>query len=483
MTEAPIILWFRQDLRLADNPALRLACDSGRPVVLLYVLADAADGRPWGGASRWWLELSLRALDLSLGALGARLVLRRGDPVSVVEAMAREVGATDVVWNRVYGGAAQARDAALMARLTENGVRARSCNASLLLEPWALRTGAGGAYKVFTPFWRAARAAIGAPEVLGAPTRIAALERPPASDRLEDWTLYPAAPDWAAGFGDWIPGEVGARARLDAFLQGGFGRYAAQRDEPGIEASSRLSPHLHWGEIGPRQVWAAAHAASAAGLASERDLDKLLSELGWREFNHHLLAERPDLKDAAFKPAYEAMPWRSDPQGLAAWRRGRTGYPLVDAGMRQLWTTGWMHNRVRLVAASFLVKHLLIDWREGERWFWDTLVDADEANNPANWQWVAGCGADASPFFRIFNPVAQGERFDPKGDYVRRWVPELAGLPDSLIHQPWKGTAAERNRAGMEPGDYPAPVVEHAQARLRALDAFKNLTPPSTDSL
>jgi deoxyribodipyrimidine photo-lyase len=465
--EEPIILWFRQDLRLADNPALRMAAASGRPIIPLFVLTEASDGRAWGGASSWWLERSLASLDADLRRRGSRLVLRRGDAAEVIQRLATEVGASAVFWNRLYGPHAVGRDTCLKADLTQAGIRSESFNAALLIEPWELKAGTGGAYKVFTPFWRAARAQLDQVEARGAPQRLHAPLHWPSGERLSQWRLYPAKPDWASGFTDWTPGEAGAQARLDQFLHGGFAGYADHRDEPSVEATSRLSPHLHWGEIGPRQVWRAAQAAAASGLASERQLDKLLAELGWREFNHHLLFDRPDLATANFKPAFDALRWRKDPAGLRAWQTGLTGYPIVDAGMRQLWTTGWMHNRVRLIVGSFLVKHLLVDWREGERWFWDTLVDADEANNPANWQWVAGTGADASPFFRIFNPVTQGDRFDPEGAYVRRWVPELAALPDKVIHKPW---TCQRPPAG-----YPAPVVDHGRARARALEAFKGL--------
>ena len=474
MSLAPVVVWFRQDLRLADNPALAAAVASGRPVVPLFILSDAPDGRPWGGASAWWLDRSLAALAADLEALGSGLVLRRGDPAVGVAQFAAQIGAAGVVWNRLYGGQAVARDANVLAQLRAAGVQADSYNAGLLIEPWALRTGQGGAYQVFTPFWRAARAAIGSVTVGPPPSRLRAPADWPVSDRLSDWGLQPSAPDWSQGFRDWVPGEAGAQARLSDFLGGPLAHYAQARDRPDVDGTTRLSPHLHWGEIGPRQVWAAALQAAEAGQGSDAQVDKLLAELGWREFNHHLLFARPHLARVNVRPAFDAFPWRADPAGLEAWRRGRTGYPLVDAGMRQLWSTGWMHNRVRMVAASFLVKHLLIDWRQGEQWFWDTLVDADEANNPASWQWVAGSGADAAPFFRIFNPVLQGERFDPRGAYVRRWVPELGSLPDRYIHQPWTAPPLVLRGAGIDLGGaYPLPIVEHGFARARALAALK----------
>ena len=444
----PIILWFRQDLRLADNPALYAAVESGRPVIPLFILHEASDGRPWGGASLWWLDKSLRALDADLRERGSRLILRRGDPAVVLPALAEELRA-EVAWNRLYGPTAVARDSDLKAELP-----ARSFNAALLVEPWRVKTGEGQPYGVFTPFWRAAQGLIEDETLHRAPAHIRPPERWPGSDDLADWKLHPAKPDWSGGFDVWTPGEAGARAALLRFRQRLDG-YAEIRDRPDLDASSRLSPHLHWGEIGPRQV-----RALCGGDA------KFMAELGWREFNHHLLWHHGDLARRNLRRDFDRFPWRDDAKGLKAWREGRTGYPLVDAGMRQLWATGFMHNRVRMVVASFLIKHLLIDWREGEAWFWDCLIDADEASNPANWQWSAGSGADAQPFFRIFNPMSQGERFDPQGDYVRRWVPELKDAPAAAIHTPWQAGGAK---------GYPPPIVDHAKARARALEAFKEM--------
>ncbi|QUD88076.1 cryptochrome/photolyase family protein [Phenylobacterium montanum] len=472
----PALVWFRQDLRLADNPALAAAAASGRPIIPVFVLAVGDTTRPRGAASLWWLDKSLRKLAESLEAKGLRLVLRLGDPQVQLLSLAQEVGAGLVVWNRLYDPAAVERDTAIKRDLEEAGVEARSFNGALLNEPWTVRTGAGGPFKVFTAYWRAAKPMVAAEPAPVIPDELTGPRDWPAGDHLDDWRLHPTAPDWSTGFSDWAPGEAGALARLEDFLQHGLKGYSERRDPPARDGGSRLSPHLHWGEIGPRQVWrmALAHAASRPGLAD--DLDKFLSELGWREFNHQLLFNLPDLAKVNVRPEFDRFAWRGDPAALAAWRRGRTGYPLVDAGMRELWATGFMHNRVRMVVASFLVKHLLIDWRVGEAWFWDTLVDADLANNAANWQWTAGSGADAAPFFRIFNPVAQGERFDPEGAYVRRWVPELAGMPAGYIHAPWTAPAAVLAQAGMRLGrDYPHPIVEHAEARARALAAFQDL--------
>ncbi|MEY4256476.1 MAG: hypothetical protein RLZZ141_1703, partial [Pseudomonadota bacterium] len=331
-------------------------------------------------------------------------------------------------------------------------------------------------YKVFTPDWRAARAKVGQERALPAPMALTAPDHWPVSDDLAEWQLHPTDPDWSTGFEGWTPGEAGALENLNAFLIGPANAYAEGRDQPGKAGTSRLSPHLHFGEISPRQVWIAAHGASATGDLNEGARDKFLAEIGWREFNHHLLFHFPTLPTANFKPGFDSFAWQDDAEGLKAWQRGLTGYPMVDAGMRELWATGWMHNRVRMITASFLIKHLLIHWREGEAWFWDTLLDADLANNAAGWQWTAGTGADASPYFRIFNPFSQGEKFDPKGDYIRRWVPELARLPDKVIHRPWEATAFELSTAGVTLGKtYPRPIVDHANARARALSTYARL--------
>lgn len=475
-SEAPVIVWFRQDLRLADNPALAATHKDGRPIIPVYILDETPGVRPLGGASRWWLDKSLAALGEDLAAIGSRLILRRGQALKVLRRLVRETGAGAVFWNRVYDGGGVERDRAIKAALQEDGLTCESFNAGLLNEPWQVKTGAGGAFKVFTPYWRAARAAIDHPEVAPRPRTLAPPTAWPESRKLSSWRLHPTKPDWSGGFAEWTPGESGARDALHDFLDGPIEDYAEGRDFPARPACSRLSPHLHFGEIGPRQVWATAQAAVARGAASERQVEAFLRELGWREFNHHLLFHNPRIVSENFSGGFDGFPWRRDPAALGDWQRGMTGYPIVDAGLRQIWTTGWMHNRVRMVVASFLVKHLLIDWREGEAWFWHTLVDADLANNVCNWQWVAGCGADAAPFFRIFNPTLQGQRFDADGDYVRRWVPELAKLPNKALHEPWAADAKVLAAAGVELGrTYPKPMVAHAKARERALHAYQTL--------
>jgi deoxyribodipyrimidine photo-lyase len=469
---APVVVWFRQDLRLADNPALIAAAQSGAPVVPLYILDDAGHGA-WapGGASRWWLHHALEALGGALARLGSPLVLRRGEAAAVLDAVIAETGATRVLWNRCYEPALRARDEAIKSALSARGITARSTNAALLFEPWTIATQSGQQFKVYSPFARACRAAEAPPLPVAAPAELRAPAAAVASDALESWRLLPRAPDWAGGLRAlWQPGEEGAQRRLARFLAEAVEGYKQERNRPDLEATSRLSPHLHFGEISPRQLWHAAMARSGPGA------DHFASELLWREFAYHLLHHFPDLPERNWRPEFDAFPWNESHDGLAAWQRGRTGYPIVDAGMRELWQTGWMHNRVRMIAGSFLVKDLMLPWQLGEAWFWDTLVDADLANNAASWQWVAGCGADAAPYFRVFNPVLQGEKFDPEGTYVRRFVPELARLPSRFIHRPWEADAVTLRAAGVVlGGNYPQPIVDHGEARVRALAAFAKL--------
>lgn len=473
--DRPTIVWFRQDLRIADNPALEAAVHSGAAVLPLFVLDTDPAIRPLGGAARWWLDKSLESLERSLRSLGSRLLLRRGRAVEVVLRVAVESDAGAVLWNRLYDHPSRERDDRLAAALARSGIEVRTFNSALLAEPDLLRTQGGGPFQIFSAYWRALRPQLRAPPARQPPSALKRPARRVESDNLKDWNLHPRRPDWSAGFDLWSPGESGAQARLTAFLDGPVGTYGDQRDNLGAEGSSRLSPHLRFGEIAPWRIWRALDSAeltadSAAGVEAFR------RQLGWREFHHHLLHALPDVVTQNMRRPFDRFPWRADDVAFRAWSRGLTGYPIVDAGMRQLWRTGWAPNRVRMIVASFLTKHLLIDWREGEAWLWDTLVDADLANNPANWQWVAGSGMDAAPYFRIFNPVLQSERFDPRGDYIRAWLPELTGLPDPLVHQPWKASELELACAGVRLGrDYPMPIVEHGFARRRALAAFETL--------
>jgi deoxyribodipyrimidine photo-lyase len=462
-----VLLWFRRDLRLADNPALHAAIAADLPIVPVF-LWDPQDQTPPapGAASRWWLHQSLLRLDESLGSHGSRLILRSGPAAASLARIAAESGARRIFADSLFDPGAQESEACLRTALRASGIALETFHTSLLWPPGSLRSTSGSVFQVFTPFWRACwnrRAEIAAP--LPPPRTLPAPRRWPSSLPLRELNLEPKI-DWAAGLrAAWTPGESAARARLRSFSGHALADYAAERDRPDHDGVSRLSPHLHFGEIGPRQIW---HA-----LAGKPGAEPFLRQLAWREFAHHLLAEHPHTLREPWNPRFRDFPWRRNRPWLAAWQRGRTGYPFVDAAMRQLWTTGWMHNRARMVAASFLVKHLLIPWQDGAAWFLDTLVDADLANNTLGWQWVAGCGFDAAPYFRIFNPVTQGEKFDPSGDYVRSWVPELRNLSSKWIHQPWMAPPLDLAAAGVRLGDnYPLPIVDHAQARAAALEAF-----------
>lgn len=473
----PLILWMRQDLRVQDLPALEAAVETGKPLLVVYIL-DPQLGGEWGpgGASRWWLHHSLLALGQELEALGGRLLLRRGDTTAELRRLIKQSGADAVYCTRQYEPWSVQLEQDLHATLDAEGITLRRYPGHLLFEPERVRTQAGEPFKVFTPFWRACNA-LGAPgEPIPAPAATACrwftgeLE----SEVLDQWQLRPSKPDWAAGWDTlWEPGTEGARRRLDAFLEEAVGDYPAQRDIPGVSGTSRLSPHLHFGELSPRTVWHAAQRVAEAQPQCAGGVRKFLAELGWREFCHHLLFAFPQITAQPFKAQFEDFPWAGSAETLAAWQRGRTGYPIVDAGMRELWATGYMHNRVRMIVASFLTKHLRTHWLAGARWFHDTLLDADAANNLCSWQWAAGSGADAAPYFRIFNPFAQGEKFDAQGAYVRHWVPELAALPDRYLHRPWEAPAPALRDAGVELGrSYPEPLVDHREARAAALAAY-----------
>jgi deoxyribodipyrimidine photo-lyase len=470
----PCIVWFRDDLRLSDHPALHAAANTGAPVICVYVFDEANSAwRPLGGAARWWLAQSLRALRESLRRRGTSLLLRKGRAAEIIAGLARENGASAVFWNEIAQAPQQAAAEAVAEALQEIGVASQGFAGDLLVDPVRIRNKEGRGLRVFTPFWRRVQALGDPPKPFPAPKTLRPGPNLP-SESIDSWQLEPTRPDWAGGLREtWRPGEQSAQAQLRAFLATGVTGYSVRRDRPDREGTSRLSPHLRFGEISPRQVWYTARFAAAERPALAGDIDKFLSELGWREFCRHLLFDVPDLATRNLQGSFDAFPWRHDDEALRAWQRGQTGYPLVDAGMRELWHTGVMHNRVRMVVASFLVKHLLIDWRAGEQWFWDTLVDADPGSNPANWQWVAGCGADAAPYFRVFNPILQSQKFDPDGAYVRRWVPELAGLPKAAVHQPWSATPLELADAGVKLGEsYPQPIIDHRLGRERALAAY-----------
>ncbi len=514
----PTIVWFRQDLRLQDNPALHAALTRGAPIVPVFIYDEAGEGAwPLGGASRWWLHHSLAALVESLLARGSRLVLARGDSSVVLTELIRKTGADAVYWNRRYEPAVMTRDASIKSGLAGRGIDVRSFNAALLNEPHAIANKQGKPFQVFTPYWRHCLTLPVAPPLHLGRAKLPAPERWPRSLELSALELLPRIP-WDAGFtATWIkgkdgalvsasggmsrgelglgaslchlsagasapgsPGEAGAAQRLKLFTAAAMEHYSAQRNHPAVPGTSRLSPHLHFGEVSPRQIWAALREASAESGVFPPNLGAtvFLSEVGWREFAHHLLFHFQHTPGQPLREEFARFPWASDPGGrhLRAWQRGQTGYPIVDAGMRQLWHTGWMHNRVRMVVASFLVKHLRLPWTEGARWFWDTLVDADLASNTLGWQWSAGCGADAAPYFRIFAPVLQGRKFDPEGEYVRRWIPELAVMPAEHIHAPWEAGSDVLSAAGVRLGkNYPHPIVDHGTARDDALAALRAL--------
>lgn len=465
----PVILWFRRDLRLADQEAVHAAAESGQPVIALYVLDERT--RQIGGASRWWLHHSLERLGESLKAVGSTLTLRRGDAVQVVHDLACRSGATAIHTGAMPDPGERAADKALAERLAGSACRLHRHRTALLHDPHKVLTQAGKPYGVFTPFSRAFEREVHVRAPLPAPGAWATGSEPP-SDRLADWQLLPKIA-WDQGIArEWTPGEAGARERLARFVAQAADDYAAGRDVIGRHGTSMLSPHLHWGEISPWQVWEAVGAAgNQSGIAAYR------RELIWREFAAHLLWHHPHLVKEPLRPEFRSFPWRQDAAALAAWQRGQTGIPIVDAAMRALWAEGWMHNRARMIVASLLVKHLLIPWQEGEAWFWDTLVDADLASNCVSWQWVAGCGADAAPFFRIFNPVLQGKKFDPEGRYVRRWVPEIAGLPDSYLQEPWAAPGPVLAAAGITLGKtYPRPIIDLVEGRARALAALATIS-------
>ena len=464
---SPVIIWLRRDLRLADNPALQAGVESGKPLILLYI-DEANKGRAMGAASKVWLHHSLTSLSTAIAKKGGQLILRRGDAADILNEIIADTGADEIHWNRRYEGWARDMDQALKSNLKLRGLKVESHKANLLIEPWEVATKTGGFYKVFTPFWRAVRANFTVDPDLPAPIKLNCVEGL-KSDKARDWNLLPTCPNWGTKIMSYHEaGEAPAMRRLKSFLVGPVGQYDAQRDRPDDETgTSKLSPHLAFGEISPRQIWNAAYGIGG-------DSDKFLSEIGWREFSYTLLFYNPHLARQNYKAEFDKFPWDSDPAKVEAWRRGQTGYPFVDAGMRELWQTGWQHNRVRMVCASFLIKHLLTDWRVGEDWYWDTLLEADPASNAASWQWVAGSGADASPYFRIFNPFTQGEKFDPNGDYVRKYVPELAKLPKKYIHQPWAAPKEVLDQSGVELGKtYPKPLVDHKTARERALAGYK----------
>lgn len=473
---SPTLVLFHSNLRVGDNPALAAAAELG-PVVPVFVL-DENFGRPLGGASRWWLHRSLQSLGNDLRDLGAPLTLRQGDLLDEVKALVHETGATRIFLQHGYDPSIQKGEAALHKWGVKSDVEIKRFAGQVLFPPETIRTQQDKPYTVFSPFWRACLKQASFGPLVRCDTLPPVAEQPLSLD-LEELHLLPSHFDWTPSLAEaFTPGEAQALETLDAHLDEGLRSYKEMRDHPGHSpGTSKLSAHLRFGEISPRTIWHRTQEAMARDPDLARDGEWFLRELGWRDFSYHLLHHFPSLPNAPLRPAFENFPWSQGPSAeLTRWQKGLTGFPIVDAGMRQLWQTGWMHNRVRMIVASFLVKELLIHWREGEAWFWDTLVDADPASNAASWQWVAGCGADAAPYFRIFNPVLQGEKFDADGTYVTRFVPELAKLPKKFLHKPWEAPATVLEEADLTLGqDYPHPIVDRKQARGRALEAFQSI--------
>jgi len=475
MSNAPTILWLRKDLRLADNSALQAAIEAGGPVVPVFIWAPEEAGS-WtlGGASKWWLHQSLHSLGAAFEAKGGRLILREGDSLAQLRGLIDQTGAKRVYWNRRYESPVRELDADIKRQLREAGIEVESFNSSLLNEPHTAATGQGNPYKVYTPYWKKVKDRALKPLAQPDFEKAEWLKKSASSVSVDDLKLLPKIA-WDGAFHDrWEVSETAAMERLDTFLSGPVADYSTARDRPDYDGTSSLSPYLHWGQIGPRQI---AHRMKAECDLTQEGPAVYLKEVYWREFAYNVLYHFPETPDHPLRPEYADFPWDHDPATLKAWQTGNTGYPIVDAGMRQLWQTGWMHNRVRMIVSSLLVKHLLHDWHEGAKWFWDTLVDADLASNTLGWQWSGGCGADAAPYFRVFNPIIQGQKFDPEGDYVRHYVPELKKIPNKYIHTPWEASAGILEYAGVElDTDYPRPIIDHKAGReraLAALDQFK----------
>lgn len=469
------IVLFQRDLRLADNPAFHAACERGK-IVPVFVLRDHNEKWPMGSASQWWLHHSLTALNHHLNEFDARLLTyQHQDTASAIKALSKHVNADAVFWNRRYAPDEIIADTQLKQELKVAGLTVKSFNGSLLNEPWTILNKQELPYKVFTPYWRECCRQSNISDALPIPTSITMPSGDISGDSLEKFNLLPTTPDWSTGIkARWEPGEKSAAKKWQLFLENSINQYEDARNIPSISGTSYLSPHLAFGEISPRQIWH--DVMSEQVFQKSKNLDRYLSEIGWREFSYYQLYHFPHILESSFNIKFDHFPWLENPSALKAWQRGMTGYPIVDAGMRELWHTGYMHNRVRMIVASFLCKDLLIHWQEGAKWFWDTLVDADIASNTASWQWTAGCGADAAPFFRIFNPMTQGEKFDGEGIYTRKWIPELASMPNKYLQKPWEAPKDVMQSINMTLGkDYPLPIVDHKIARVDALERFKTL--------
>ena len=474
------IIWFRQDLRIADNPAFKASIDGSKQVIAVYIHDEkSSDVRKHGAASKWFLHHSLKALEKQLEQkYKIKLIYREGKSLNILEEIISETNAEKVFWNRLYEPYFINRDTEIKESLTKDNIEVESFNGSLLVEPWQPKTGSGNYFKVYTPFYKKCIKEHPPRESLRAPEHSdKSYENNIKSDSLNSWKFLPKKPNWAKNFEEeWKISEADAHDMIYSFLAGSVENYSEERNNPALKGTSLLSSYLRFGIISPNQVYYAAEAYKEKEPQKASGIDKFISEIYWREFSYNLLYNFSEIADKNFRPEFDNFPWDKNDSALQAWQKGETGYPIVDAGMRQLWQTGWMHNRVRMVVASFLTKHLLIHWKQGEEWFWDTLIDADAANNTASWQWVAGCGADAAPYFRIFNPITQGEKFDPKGDYIRKYVPEIAKLPNKYLNKPWELSEKELEACEVKLGKtYPKPIVEHSNARERALKSYEKI--------
>jgi deoxyribodipyrimidine photo-lyase len=468
------VVWFRKDLRLEDHPALSAALADGLEIIPIFIWDSKASDiwRP-GEASRWWLHQSLLHLRQSIDRLGGSILFLIGNPQEILSRVCRDYGASALFYGRCYEPSSLQLESSIERIFSASGIRCQSFNSNLLHEPWEVSNQSGKPYQVFTPYWRSARASVFTPPLAYSPSSLSFAR--PSSTSLESLNLLPENPWHNKLTPLWDVSKSGAKVLMNRLHSDIAPTYHSRRDFPADDGTSRLAPYLAWGNISPRQICSAVLGLDSQNLQSVEN--KFLAQIGWREFSYHLLHYFPHIPDAPLREKYSRFPWRDDHASLNAWQQGKTGYPFVDAGMRQLWATGWMHNRVRMVVASFLVKHLLLPWRAGARWFWDTLVDADLANNTQGWQWTAGCGADAAPYFRIFNPIRQGDKFDAKGDYIRKWVPELKLLPNSAIHCPWTAPETVLQAAGVQLGiNYPKPIVNHFEARTRALKALEAIS-------
>ncbi len=473
-TATPLVYWFRQDLRIKDNQALTAAANTGRPIICVYILDENKNNHwPNGEASLWWLHHSLNQLSDTLNSLNIKLILRRGSVIEELDNIIQTSGAESLYFTKQYEPYSSELETQINHHFCDK-IDIQKFQGYLLYEPEDIRSGKNEPYKVFTPFYRCCLKTYKPNLPLSAPKSLTPYKNIIASNKLDDWELLPKKLNWANKFNTyWTPGEDGAHLNLKEFIKHAADKYEVLRNRPDVVGTSRLSPHMHFGEISPRQIWT---AIKNSQKIQEHNGEVFLRQLIWRDFAYHLLAQKPDFPENPFKKEFRKFPWKNNSKFLHAWQKGNTGYPIVDAGMRELWETGWMHNRVRMIVASFLIKDLFIPWQQGEKWFWNTLVDANLANNAVSWQWVAGSGADASPYFRIFNPVLQGEKFDPLGDYVRAWVPELKLMPKKYIHKPWLAPEDILNNAEVTLGkNYPEPIVDHSIARDHALATYKKL--------